>query len=1604
MPEEINVPFKASLAGGTQATFAAMQKGFKMLAKELQSTANELLKLQNTKAANAVGHVSMAVNKFASGLTQLGKSTKKAQKDIDDLSKTEKMFAKTSDLARQAWEVFKKDVEAGSSSFKVAAARAMQYDKALNNLMVDIKAAGGSERDLRKEINFTKIEEMKRNGQLKLTGQQFKLLTKEAYNYFVANDNIIRKMREAKQETSLYTKTLKEVSKVPFNQNFAKGVQELGKSVGYSDERFKLFIPVIKRTQANLERLRINIKANTGETATWINQIDSASLILRTMENAQNGTLRAVKQTANGFKILSLEGLKPFNGLTLEAANKLGMLDTSFRRFTDVMRLVQKATGGTAEETKRLMAEFLKSTSSFAEAEKKARDYIKGIEATKKAGDQLKLLRLRYKELINSTTSYGANARKLYEELARHPDRLQAIKIKIQQLNKDYNDNARSVKKARDAMAVMREQFRDLINSQDRFGSSARKLVESLRKQGVEIGLVRAKLKNLERDQHKMNNSMSTMVGIVNRLAKSLRTYASYMISSTILRGITSGFRAATDAIIDHDQGLQDLKAIMQATVNEVSRMDKVILQVAKDTKFSVGETAEAMKKLGQAGFTANEAIAGMPNVANLATGTLESLSSAVDLTSTAVRVFQLGMGETGKVADIFANAVTKSRLTVGRLNTSFNYIGPLAKAAGLSLKETSGAMMLLANAGLRASTIGTGFRRVLALLLKPSDDFRRAVAEAGFAMDDFNPLVTDFSKIIENLPKVVRNSQEAIEMFGLRGSSVITAFTNQGASEFNRLSGYLDRTGTAATMAATQMEGLGVMLKNVKDRFGVFAVTVGKSGLTEVLKGVIASVRSLLDVLIQVAEGPIGRMIFQITALVAAFGAASVAITAVTTLLKTKFIAEVVKATKAMWGLAATPIGIALIATASAIMLAVNAWQEHNKVLREAIDAEAEYSGKLEKIKSDLDAYNKTIIEKGKYSKEAKDAALGLKESIEAVGRDTEETANFVDKFSGSIDRNSGAIQNSNETVDALSAVLDEKLVGSYEKAAAAADHYYKRHERLQRVMQGSLFGKFSDGIKIWGQWLRKTDKEVDNIIDSTGRFGKALEKLLVSVSYVIPGGQQLRDYFIDPVKEATDAFSELQVKAKIDPKAAATLDTFKSSAEKLAESLLDGKDKAEIYSGDIKEIAHSYAVAQNRGAAFEGALIDAMINLVQKAKDYQAANERMAESVGDAVYVVQERYRELNNSVDTTYRDRRRLIESSVNDIELAATNELNIRKRQQQDEIATFRGTNEQRLSMAQRHEEERLSILEQAKTAVENLRMQEELIYLEHNKKQLANLETYYEAGQLIAEHHYGTVNELVGQRYAEELAQLNKSVNDKDALMIKENELLFQHQEDSLERSDAHFQKVGELYKEEYETRIEYMKLLPEEEEDLEETIYDLRKEGLQKQLDVLEQRKSAYASAIDTMRNLEKSLTDKIKAETQARKEFNKGVEETVLDLKRKTMTEEEVMRSKRREADKIAAEARSAMLTGDYNLAKKLSEAAIQSYNDVANSIDKQGKSTAEYKREISAVIGKIEDVKGTWNFASDEVESSLEKQQKKASEFANQLSADMLKLSNKV
>lgn len=615
---------------------------------------------------------------------------------------------------------------------------------------------------------------------------------------------------------------------------------------------------------------------------------------------------------------------------------------------------------------------------------------------------------------------------------------------------------------------------------------------------------------------HGFTKQISKVHGGLNRVKAAFKVTASYGIAATAIYTVINAFKVGAQAIIDYDQALKNLQAITGATSAEVSAMGETIKDVARTTKFSTSEVAEGMVLLGQAGFDAGESMDAMQATANLATGTLSDMRLTTDLLTTTIRAFSLDTMEAGRVSDVMANAINKSKLTIDKLRISFNYIGATAAQAGVSLEETAATMMTLANNGLRASTIGTGMRQVLSRLIAPNSRLREAYEAQGVALDQVNPRTVGYQKVLQNLTAILYDSEtnavnmaKAFELFGLRGAQA-AAILVKGyvGGEFQVALNNVFEVGTAAEMSGIQQEGLGVKFKNLADRAKLVAVALGVGGVGGAL-GIFTDMLAGITIVMEAfATSAIGGVIVKVTLLVAAFTALRMALSLLVSSFKGLLILKMITSNFALlttglgaatagftvmtgvlgklraaftvlWALIAANPFVAIATAVTTLLVVLNDIAGSNKKLANELAVAAV---EARRMAEGINLYSNSLEALDKDSREYQSVLERFQVTYPEVTREILKMVNAIDLADVATD----------DLTEAMNKVATREAWKSLDSATQSAEKYRKELERSKT----SYFLWYIEFSELWPQFYHNL-LGIGEAYDRNAKSVKALNEV---------------------------------------------------------------------------------------------------------------------------------------------------------------------------------------------------------------------------------------------------------------------------------------------------------------------------------------------------------------------------------------------------------------------------------------------------------------------------------------------------------------------------
>ncbi len=153
----------------------------------------------------------------------------------------------------------------------------------------------------------------------------------------------------------------------------------------------------------------------------------------------------------------------------------------------------------------------------------------------------------------------------------------------------------------------------------------------------------------------------------------------------------------------EFDSGMRKVAAVSGAAGSEIKALRDIAKELGSTTQFSATQAADAMGFLAQAGFSANEVMGAIPSTLQLASAAQLDLASAADITSNILAGFGLEVSELGRANDVLVKTFTSANTDLVQLGQAMKFVGPVAKAAGVSFEETAAAVGLLGNAGIQA-------------------------------------------------------------------------------------------------------------------------------------------------------------------------------------------------------------------------------------------------------------------------------------------------------------------------------------------------------------------------------------------------------------------------------------------------------------------------------------------------------------------------------------------------------------------------------------------------------------------------------------------------------------------------------------------------------------------------------------------------------------------------------------------------------------------------------------------------------------------------------------------------------------------------------------
>lgn len=312
--------------------------------------------------------------------------------------------------------------------------------------------------------------------------------------------------------------------------------------------------------------------------------------------------------------------------------------------------------------------------------------------------------------------------------------------------------------------------------------------------------------------------------------------------------------KAAVVVGMDFDASMSKVQAVAGATGKELQTMRDQAIQLGADTTKSAKEVAEGQLELAKSGMSAKQAMDAIPGAISASEASGEDMAVAVNVMTSALNGFQLKASESAHVADVLAEAANRSKADINDMGYAFKYAATPAKALGITLEETSAAVMIMTNAGLAGEQAGTSLRSALISLAKPTDAATKQMDALGVSITDSKGNMKPLSGIMDGLRKSTSgmgNAQKLAALstiFGTEAASGMLAIIDSAPGTMQKFTKSLEESDGASKKASdTMTDNLAGSVEEMMGAFESAQIAISDVFTPAVRKGV-DTVADLVD------------------------------------------------------------------------------------------------------------------------------------------------------------------------------------------------------------------------------------------------------------------------------------------------------------------------------------------------------------------------------------------------------------------------------------------------------------------------------------------------------------------------------------------------------------------------------------------------------------------------------------------------------------------------------------------------------------------------------------------------------------------------------------
>ena len=291
----------------------------------------------------------------------------------------------------------------------------------------------------------------------------------------------------------------------------------------------------------------------------------------------------------------------------------------------------------------------------------------------------------------------------------------------------------------------------------------------TLREAGVDTTQLTAETTRLETEIDKLKDQQVDLKKTMDEAGEGAKGFGEKSVealdaveSVLATAGIAKALGEIKDAYMDcintagdFEASMSNVEALSGASGDELEALSDKAKEMGASTKFTAGESADALSYMALAGWNTQSMLDGISPVLNLAAAANMDLAQASDIVTDNLTAFGLKASDTTHFVDVMAYAMAHSNTDVIQLGEAYKACASTATSLGYSVEETTAVLATMANAGVKGGEAGTALNAIFTRLATNTKKCGDELANYGVNIYDAQGNMQSLSSILTGIAGV---------------------------------------------------------------------------------------------------------------------------------------------------------------------------------------------------------------------------------------------------------------------------------------------------------------------------------------------------------------------------------------------------------------------------------------------------------------------------------------------------------------------------------------------------------------------------------------------------------------------------------------------------------------------------------------------------------------------------------------------------------------------------------------------------------------------------------------------------------------------------------